>query len=177
MVDVDRQSDAGVCRCAYREVEDGGGCTVDRIADPDTSLGARIQPFRSTGTGARVKGEHGSVTVDAVLVIPVIMVVLLAVVQFALWAHAAQLAQLAASEGDRVARSLGGGSAAGLVQANSVLSGPGSDVADSVVVVDIMPGDLVRVSVTARATSVFPGLSLPVSAVQVGPIQEFRGSE
>jgi hypothetical protein len=148
---------------------------VDRVAGPDTSVGARIQPFRSAGTGARVKREYGSVTVEAVLVIPVIMVVLLAVVQFALWAHAAQLAQLAASEGDRVARSLGGGSAAGMVQANSVLSGPGSDVAAPVVVVDIMPGDLIRVSVTGRATSVFPGLSLPVSAVRVGPIQEFRG--
>jgi hypothetical protein len=165
MVDVDRQIVAGV------------GCSDDRIAGPHPSAGVRTRPFRSTDEGSRVKGESGSVIVEAVLVIPVIMVVLLAVVQFALWAHAAQVVQLAASEGDRVARSMGGGSAAGVGQAQSVLRGPGSDVATSVVVVDIMPGDTVRVSVTGRATSVFPGLSLPVSAVQVGPIQEFRASE
>jgi hypothetical protein len=115
--------------------------------------------------------------VEAVIVIPVIMVIVLVLIQFALWAHAAQVAQLAASEGDRVARSAGGGPAAGAVQARSVLGAPGSDLASSRAVVVVMAGDVVRTSVTGRATSILPGLALPVSAVAVGPIQEFRGSE
>ena len=41
------------------------------------------------------------------------MLLLLIVVQFALWSHAAQVAQLAASTGDRTARSIGGGPAQG----------------------------------------------------------------
>lgn len=124
-----------------------------------------------------VPRDHGSVAIEAVLVVPVVMVILFLVVQFALWAHAAQVAQLAASEGDRSARSLGGSPAAGVSRAQSVLQGPGSDLASSDVVVAVIPGDLVRITVTGRAVTILPGLSLPVSAVQVGPIQEFRGSE
>jgi Flp pilus assembly protein TadG len=124
-----------------------------------------------------VPRDHGSVAIEAVLVVPVVMVILFLVVQFALWAHAAQVVQLAASEGDRSARSLGGGPAAGVSRAQSVLQGPGSDLASSDVAVAVIPGGLVRITVTGRAVSILPGLSLPVSAVQVGPIQEFRGSE
>jgi Flp pilus assembly protein TadG len=124
-----------------------------------------------------VRHDHGSVAIEAVLVVPVIMVILFLVVQFALWAHAAQVAQLAASEGDRSAQSVGGSPAAGVSRAQSVLQGSGSDLASSGVVVAVLPGDLMRITVTGRAVTILPGLSLPVSAVQVGPIQEFRGSE
>jgi hypothetical protein len=121
--------------------------------------------------------DRGSTLVEAVLVIPAVMIVLLAVVQFALWAHAAQVAQLAASEGDRAARTFGGGTVDGSAAARSILQGPGSDLATSVVTVDVMPGDVARVRVQGTAVGVLPGLSLPVSATQVGPIQEFRSSE
>ena len=70
--------------------------------------------------------------VEAVLVVPVLMLLLLVAVQFCLWMHAAQVAQLAASEGDRVARSYGGGPSAGVDAARSVLQGPGSDVTSSI---------------------------------------------
>ena len=88
-----------------------------------------------------VQRDHGSVAIEAVLVVPVIMVILFLVVQFALWAHAAQVAQLAASEGDRSAQSVGGSPAAGVSRAQSVLQGPGSDLASSGVVVAVLPGD------------------------------------
>ena len=135
------------------------------------------------GTGAhrlaswRFRGDRGSTVVEAVLVIPVLMLLLLIVVQFALWSHAAQVAQLAASAGDRTARSVGGGPAQGVDRARSVLDGPGSDVISSNVTSEVLPGDLVEMTVTAKAESILPGLSLPVSAKLVGPIQEFRGSE
>lgn len=115
--------------------------------------------------------------VEAVLVVPVMMLLLLVVVQFALWAHAAQVAQLAASEGDRAARSVDGGPAVGLGRARAVMSGSGSDMATSDASVDVVAGNLIRVAVTGSAVSILPGMSLPVSAVQVGPIQQFSGSE
>jgi hypothetical protein len=105
------------------------------------------------------------------------MVVLLVVVQFCLWMHATQVAQLAASEGDRVARSYGGGPTAGTNSAQAVLHGPGSDVAGSSVTVAFLPGDSEVLRVTGQATSVVPGLSFTVSASAVGPVQQFRGSE
>lgn len=136
----------------------------------------------ATAYGGRIHFRHyvvdgGSTVIEAVLVIPVLMLLLLIVVQFALWSHAAQVAQLAASTGDRTARSVGGGPAQGVDRARSILSGPGSDVTSSKVSYSILPGDVVEITVTGSAESILPGLSLPVSAKLVGPIQEFRSSE
>jgi len=115
--------------------------------------------------------------VEVVIVVPVLMLVLLVIVQFCLWMHAAQVAQLAASEGDRVARSFGGGQVAGTASAQDVLRGPGSNVTGSSVTVAILPGNSEVLRVTGLATSVLPGLSFTVSASAIGPIQQFRGSE
>jgi hypothetical protein len=115
--------------------------------------------------------------VEAVLVVPVLMVLLLVIVQICLWMHATQVAQLAASEGDRVARSFGGGPAAGTDSAQAVLHGTGSDVTGSSVTVAVLPGDSEVLRVSGRAVSVVPGLSFTVSASAIGPIQEFRSSE
>jgi len=115
--------------------------------------------------------------VEAVLVVPVLMVLLLVIVQFCLWMHATQVAQLAASEGDRVARSYGGGPSAGTESARSVLRGPGSDVTGSSVSVAVLAGDSEVLRVTGRSVSVLPGFSFSVSASAIGPIQEFRSSE
>jgi Flp pilus assembly protein TadG len=133
--------------------------------------------WNRTSGPLRYPDERGSTVVETVLVIPVIMLILLALVQMALWAHAAQVAQLAASEGDRSARSFGGSALAGVSSADSILHGSGSDLASSNAAVTVMPGDLARVTVTGAAVTVLPGVSFPVSAVVVGPIQEFRGSE
>jgi hypothetical protein len=115
--------------------------------------------------------------VEAVLVVPILMFLLLVAVQFCLWMHAVQVTQLAASEGDRVARSYGGGPSAGVDAAQNVLQGQGSDVTDPSVTISVLPGDSEWLQVTGRSVSVVPGMSLPVSASATGQIQEFRGSE
>jgi Flp pilus assembly protein TadG len=112
-----------------------------------------------------------------VVLVPVLMIVLLVLIQFALWAHAAQISQLAASEGNRVSRTLGGTPAEGVGQAQSVLEGSGSDLGASQTTVGMEGGDEVRTTVTGNAVSLLPGLTFPVIAVVTGPLQEFRGSE
>ncbi len=104
------------------------------------------------------------------------MVIILIVVQLALWAHAAQVVQLAASEGDRAARSAGSSAGAGRLGAEAVLASAGSVVTSSSTSVAILPGEQVEVTVEGRAESVLPWLRLPVSATQVGPLQQFRNS-
>jgi len=121
--------------------------------------------------------EAGSSVIETVVVVPVVMLLLLVAVQLALWAHAAQVVQLAASEGDRTARSIGGGPAAGVAAARTVVDGPGSDVSSSAVDTSVLPGDTESMRVTGTALSVLPGVSFRVSATAVGPIQQFRGSE
>lgn len=125
----------------------------------------------------RTATDVGSTVIEAVLLIPVFMLLILIVIQFALWSHAAQVAQLAASTGDRTARSIGAGPSEGADRARSVLSGPGSDITSSTVSYLLLPGDLVEITVAGNAETILPGFSLPVSAKTVGPIQEFRGSE
>jgi TadE-like protein len=117
--------------------------------------------------------DAGSVTVEAVLLVPAMMLIFLVIIQFALWAHAAQVTQLAASDGDRVARSQFGGTTAGIAAAQSV-AGPG--LATTQVSANLLSGDVIRISVSGSAISIIPGLSFPVSAAQAGPIQEFRQS-
>ena len=102
----------------------------------------------------RVHDDHGSMIVEAIFVIPVLMVILMTLVQFALWAHAAQVAQLAASEGDQAARAFGGGPAAGEIRANSILRGHGSDVSSSSTVVTVLRADMARITVTGTAVTI-----------------------
>lgn len=137
---------------------------------------ARSGRLHSSSQG-RKRTDAGSSIVEAVIIIPVVMVLLLIGVQFALWMHAVQVVQLAASEGDRSARSLGGGAAVGVASARAVVDGPGSDVLSPVISVDVLPGDAEQLRVSGRSTSIVFGLSFGVSASAVGPIQEFRGSE
>jgi hypothetical protein len=123
------------------------------------------------------RSEEGSSVVEAVIVVPVVMLLLLVCVQFCLWMHAVQVAQVAASEGDRVARAFGGGPSAGTAAAEGVLRGPGSDVTGSSVTVSVLPGDSAWLQVSGHALSILPGLAFGVSASATGPIQQFRGSE
>lgn len=131
-------------------------------------------PSRS---GACPRSDRGSSVVEAVIAVPVVMVLLLVGVQFALWMHATQVVQLAASEGDRSARSMGGGVAAGIARAHQVVDGPGSDVTSSSVTTSLLPGDALLLRVSGTALSVLPGVSLGVSASAAGPVQRFRVSQ
>jgi len=129
----------------------------------------------------RLKGscrsDRGTSTLEAVLIIPVVMFLLLVGVQCALWAHAAQTVQVAASEGDLAARLYGGSIAQGAARARAVLEDRGADVSASSVQALVVPGGLARVTVAGQAVSILPGFSLHVAASDVGTIQEFRGSE
>ena len=129
------------------------------------------------GDRDRRPDDTGSSVVEAVLVVPVVMFLLLVAVQFALWMHASQVVQLAASEGDRTARSIGGGPAAGVATAQQVATGPGSDIVALSVSTSVLPGDSQVVRVSGGAMSILPGLRFPVSASAIGPIQQFRSSE
>ena len=125
----------------------------------------------------RALSDRGSSVVEAVIVVPVVMILLLVGVQFALWMHASQVVQLAASEGDRSARSIGGGPAVGIARAQQVVAGPGSDVTSPSISTAVLPGDAELLRVSGTALSVLPGLSFGVSASAVGPVQRFRASE
>jgi hypothetical protein len=137
----------------------------------------REQLLTRDSVSRRSFGDRGSFTIEAILVVPVLMLLVTVLIQCALWAHAEQVVHAAASEGDRVARDYDGGSVAGETRAYSILEGPGSDVSSANVVVNVDPGDMMRVTVTGIALSILPGMKIPVTSLAIGPIQEFRASE
>lgn len=114
---------------------------------------------------------------ETVVIVPVAMVLILVLIQVALWAHAAQVVQAAAAQGDQVARAYGSTPAAGSSAAQSFLDRLGSGLVTGARVSSTTDAAGVAVvSIRARATSILPGFSLPVSARSVGEIQAYRPS-
>jgi len=69
----------------------------------------------------RVDGESGQSTVELALVLPMLLIVLLGAVQFALVHHAENVAATATAEGSRLAAGEGGSLLDGAVRTRSVL--------------------------------------------------------
>jgi Flp pilus assembly protein TadG len=112
--------------------------------------------------------------VEVAVLVPVLMVLVLAVIQFALWAHAASVVQSAAAEGSQVARDVGGSAGAGEIRAQAAVSRLGSAVVQSPQVHAFRDTDSAGVSVRAVAEPILPFLRFTVSATSSGPTQRFR---
>jgi len=120
--------------------------------------------------------EEGSV-VEAAVVIPAAMLVVLVAVQSALWAHAEAIVQASASQGVRAASVAGGSLAAGRAEAQALLAHTGRQVVTQPsVVVEAMPGDTVHVHVAGTVEAILPWVHFQVSADRTGTRQEFRQS-
>jgi hypothetical protein len=127
--------------------------------------------------GRRVTGAEGSTAVEAVVIIPVAMMVVFVVVQLCLWAHAGTLVQAAATAGEQAATSVGGSPAAGQAEARTELADTASKiVVDPSVQAQALIGAQIEVTVSGNTESIIPWLRLPVSATRVGVSQEFRES-
>ena len=70
--------------------------------------------------------ERGTVSAELVVVVPVLLLVLMLIAQFALWAHATHIAQAAASQALATARVHGATPADGEATARHVLAQLGS---------------------------------------------------
>ena len=122
-------------------------------------------------------GSAGSSTAEATLVVPIFMVLVLAVLQFAMWAHGAHVVQAAAAKGDQAAQAYGADPESGTQASWAFLNQNANGlVGDLRVSESTISGDQSVVTVTGRAESILPFLSLPVSAKSIGPVQEFRVS-
>src|SRR3954451_21110549 len=123
--------------------------------------------------GAR-RGQAGSATLQTVLVMPVLLLLITAIVQFAVWYHAAHIAIAAAQDGARAARVEAATDADGQARASQLLDqlGHGVLVAPSVSVT--RDAETVRVEVHGYAPQLVPLLRLPVNAVSVGSIERFH---
>ena len=122
----------------------------------------------------RSRHEAGAVTAELVVATPLLLLLVLGVIQFALWQHAEHVATAAAQEGARAARLQGGTAAGGQAEAETFLVQLGSHLITAPSVSAQRDFQNARVEVDGSVESVIPFVHLPVRAVSSGPVEAFR---
>ena len=132
-------------------------------------------PGRRRAKRSRPGGDRGAGSAEIVIAVPLLMLLILLVIQFAVWEHAESIAQATAEEALAAARVQGGTAASGQQRAAQVISQAGSSVLTGPQVSVTMTAADVTVQVTGTAERVlpFPGLSFPVTATVTGPVERF----
>ena len=118
-------------------------------------------------------GERGAVSAELVIATPLLLLMLLTIVQFALWSHATHIAQAAASQGLAAARTQNGTTAAGTSSAQQILDQLAAGPLRGATVSTDRGAVSASVRINGIATPVVPFLSLPVHAEAVGPVERF----
>ena len=116
--------------------------------------------------------QRGSVSLEAVLLMPILVATLMIIVQVALYSYASRLADAAAREGTRTVR-LAGDPDAGRERAAAFLSTHGARIVLAPVVDARATAGVASVMVSGQAVSVVPGLHLSVTARSSGPVEAF----
>jgi Flp pilus assembly protein TadG len=144
-----------------------------RSSVPLPDVGA---PTDNGGSGPRrMRGEEGLAAF--VVCIPAFFLAVLLAIQFALWSHASHLARAAAEQGASTAAAYGSTPGAGTAAAYQFIAATGpSSLARPHVTTTTGTGNTVQVTISGRAQSLIPWLSMGVSSTSVEPIQQFRAS-
>ncbi|HAM01878.1 MAG TPA: hypothetical protein DCQ30_06570 [Acidimicrobiaceae bacterium] len=120
----------------------------------------------------RVPDERGQT--ELVIVFPVAMLLVLLIVQGALWFIGRSIASDAAQDGARWAAVVGGTAASGEARARADLDQLAGPVLGATSVSAARTSSRAQVTVSGRAESILPGFSLSVSATASEPTEEFR---
>ena len=107
-----------------------------------------------------VRRTQGSVSVESVILMPLFLMAVFAILQASLWVHASAVAQAAAEDGVRAGSAFDGTAESGQQMAMSILTQRA--VGEQWVVSVEDDGRSLTVTVTGNATSVIPGLVVPV---------------
>jgi Flp pilus assembly protein TadG len=118
--------------------------------------------------------ERGSVSTELVVATPLLLLLVLLIVQFALWQHANHVARTVAQQSVAAARVEGASSGAGQDEARTVLAQIGTKELRNAQVHTTRDDDTTTVIVTGESSSVLPFFHLPVRAVATGPTERFR---
>lgn len=121
----------------------------------------------------RCRDERGAVAAELVVATPLLLLLIVGIVQFALWEHAVHVAQATAQQGLAAGRVQGGSEQAASAEARSVLSQLGSGVLVDSNVSATRGAVTTKVVVTGKAEGILPFLSLPVRSVATGPTERF----
>lgn len=120
-----------------------------------------------------VAGDRGSVTAELVLTTPLLLLMLLAIVQFATWSHATHIAQAAASEGLAALRGQSGAPADCVAAARTVLDQLAGGPLTGAEVDCVRDATTATVRVDGAVAPVIPLVNVPVRGDAAGPVERF----
>jgi Flp pilus assembly protein TadG len=132
---------------------------------------ARRKPGLPCIRRARLRGETGAIAAELVIATPLLLLLVLGVVQFALFEHASAIAEAAAQQGLSVARLQGETPEAGTAETDAVLAQLGTGVLISPEVLATRTAATTTVVVSGHAESIVGIFSLPVRATAAGPTE------
>jgi hypothetical protein len=118
-------------------------------------------------------GDRGAVSAELVIAIPLVLFMLLAIVQFALWSHATHIAQAAAAQGLAACRAQDGTAADGQASAQHLLDELGQGPLTAASIVANRTADSASIQITGTALAVIPLLHISVHAEAAGPAERF----
>ncbi|HMK62329.1 MAG TPA: TadE/TadG family type IV pilus assembly protein [Acidimicrobiales bacterium] len=121
----------------------------------------------------QLSGDQSGQT-ELVIVFPIAILLILFLLQAAMWFLGRAVAQDAAQDGARAAALLGGSPTAGEQAARDDLTQLAGPVLSSASVGATDTAGRAQVTVSGVAESILPGFSLNVSASAAEPIEEFR---
>ncbi|MBX9243805.1 pilus assembly protein [Actinotalea ferrariae] len=124
---------------------------------------------------AAVRNDEGSASLELAIVFPVLLLIVVALLQYGLWFHARTLAQAAAAEGAATGRAQGATLDAGRTRAEAFLAEHAADLLLEPAVTAITPSPgHVAVEVRGRSLSLLPLVPGPliVQSAQ-GPVERF----
>jgi Flp pilus assembly protein TadG len=120
--------------------------------------------------------ERGAVSAELVIATPLLLLLIMGVIQFALWEHAEHIASAVAQQGVSVARLQGETAGAGQAEAHSVLDQLGPSVLSDANITATRTAATSTVIVTGHAESILGIFTLPVKAIAVGPTEMYTNA-
>ena len=122
---------------------------------------------------ALVRAERGAVSAELVIATPLLLLLIMGVIQFALWEHAEHVATAVAQQGVAVGRLQDETAAAGQQEAQGVLDQLGPSVLTGTTITATRTGAMTTVTVTGHAESIVGLFALPVKATAAGATEIF----
>lgn len=117
--------------------------------------------------------EQGSVSLENILIFPVLLLLVFGIFQLSLWYSAQSIAHLAATSGYNSSKAYGSNNASGTESAYSVLSDSSSSISGTNVSIARTPTQI-TITVTGTSPSVIPGWGGPnVTATVSGPVERW----
>jgi Flp pilus assembly protein TadG len=138
--------------------------------------GLTPRPQRRLLVRTLARDERGAASAELVIATPLLLLLIMGVIQFALWQHATHVAGAVAQQGLAVGRLQGETAAAGQSEAQSVLDQLGSGVLIDSNIIATRTGTTTTVVVTGHAESIVGLFSLPVKATATGPTEIYHAN-